>query len=126
MKNNCNMSSHMSMCISIATILSQSSLLLSAAEVAKVVVTPTMSIAAIQIASSEVFLIFIAAVILSSIAFLLKLLQNGNRPLFAASVRQSDRISAPLTYGIFRPVILMPKKTDWKNEKQLQYVLSHE
>ena len=41
-------------------------------------------------------------------------------------VRQSDRISAPLTYGIFRPVILMPKKTDWKNEKQLQYVLSHE
>ncbi len=42
------------------------------------------------------------------------------------SVRQSDRISAPLTYGIFRPVILMPKKMDWKNEKQLQYVLSHE
>ena len=32
-------------------------------------------------------------------------------------VRQSDRISAPLTYGIFRPVILMPKKMDWKNEK---------
>ena len=41
-------------------------------------------------------------------------------------VRQSDRILAPLTYGIFRPVILMPKKMDWKNEKQLQYVLSHE
>ncbi len=41
-------------------------------------------------------------------------------------VRQSDRISAPLTYGIFRPVILMPKKMDWNNEKQLQYVLSHE
>ncbi len=45
------------------------------------------------------------------------------RPIF---VRQSDRILAPLTYGIFRPVILMPKKMDWKNEKQLQYVLSHE
>ena len=41
-------------------------------------------------------------------------------------VRQSDRILAPLTYGIFRPVILMPKKMDWKNEKQLLYVLSHE
>jgi len=41
-------------------------------------------------------------------------------------VKQSDRISAPLTYGIFRPVILVPKKMDWKNEKQLQYVLSHE
>lgn len=42
------------------------------------------------------------------------------------SVRQSDRILAPLTYGILRPVILMPKKTDWKNTKQLLYVLSHE
>ena len=42
------------------------------------------------------------------------------------SIRQSDRISAPLTYGILRPVILMPKKTDWENVKQLQYVLSHE
>ena len=45
------------------------------------------------------------------------------RPIW---VRQSDRILTPLTYGIFRPVILMPKKMDWKNEKQLQYVLSHE
>lgn len=42
------------------------------------------------------------------------------------SVRQSDRISAPLTYGMFRPVILMPKRMDWNNEKQLQYILSHE
>ena len=41
------------------------------------------------------------------------------------SVRQSDRILAPLTYGILHPVILMPKKTDWKNTKQLLYVLSH-
>lgn len=41
-------------------------------------------------------------------------------------VRQSDRISAPLTYGVIHPVILMPKKTDWENVKQLQYVLSHE
>ena len=42
------------------------------------------------------------------------------------SVRQSDRIWAPLTYGIFRPVILLPKKMNWQNMKQLQYVLSHE
>lgn len=42
------------------------------------------------------------------------------------AVRQSDRISAPLTYGIFRPVILLPKKTDWQNERQLQYILAHE
>lgn len=42
------------------------------------------------------------------------------------SIRQSDRVSSPLTYGIFRPVILMPKQTNWENAGQLQYVLSHE
>lgn len=42
------------------------------------------------------------------------------------SIRQSDRISAPLTYGIFRPVILLPKKTDWENQSQLDYILYHE
>lgn len=41
-------------------------------------------------------------------------------------VRQSDRIAAPLSYGIIHPVILMPKKTDWGNTEQLQYVLLHE
>lgn len=45
------------------------------------------------------------------------------RPL---SIRQSDKITVPLTYGVFRPVILMPKQTDWKNTKQLRYVLLHE
>ncbi len=44
----------------------------------------------------------------------------------AAAVRQSDRISAPLTYGVFRPVILMPKTTDWGNGEDLAYVLEHE
>lgn len=41
-------------------------------------------------------------------------------------VRQSDRISTPLTYGIFHPVILIPKKTDWTDKNRLQYILSHE
>jgi len=41
-------------------------------------------------------------------------------------IMQSGRISTPLTYGIFRPVILISKKTDLKNEKQLQYILIHE
>lgn len=45
------------------------------------------------------------------------------RPL---SIRQSDKITVPLTYGVFRPVILMPKQTDWENTKQLRYVLLHE
>lgn len=42
------------------------------------------------------------------------------------SIRQSDRISSPLTFGILHPVILMPKKTDWENEDELKYVLEHE
>lgn len=41
-------------------------------------------------------------------------------------LRQSDRISAPLTYGVFRPVILLPKQTDWNDETTLAYVLTHE
>ena len=42
------------------------------------------------------------------------------------SIRQSGRFSTPLTYGVFRPVILMPISTDWENTKALQYVLTHE
>ena len=42
------------------------------------------------------------------------------------SIRQSSHFSAPLTYGIFRPVILMPTSTKWENTKSLQYVLAHE
>lgn len=42
------------------------------------------------------------------------------------SIRESSLISAPLTFGVLRPVILMPKKTDWENEIALQYVLKHE
>ncbi|MCG8501669.1 MAG: M56 family metallopeptidase [Firmicutes bacterium] len=41
-------------------------------------------------------------------------------------IRQSDKINAPLTYGIFRPVVLLPKKTDWTDETKLRYILSHE
>ena len=41
-------------------------------------------------------------------------------------IRQSGRISAPLTYGVFRPVILMPKTADWDDLDTLKYVLAHE
>lgn len=41
-------------------------------------------------------------------------------------IRQSDRIKAPLTYGVFRPVILLPRKTDWMDETKLRYILTHE
>lgn len=44
----------------------------------------------------------------------------------SVSIRQSDRISSPLTFGVLHPIILMPKKTDWNNETMLKYVLEHE
>ena len=46
-----------------------------------------------------------------------------NRPI---SIRRSGSINAPLTYGVFRPVILMPAQTDWADTKKLQYILAHE
>lgn len=41
-------------------------------------------------------------------------------------IKQLDCIPTPLTYGIFKPVILLPKSLDWENECQLDYILSHE
>ena len=41
-------------------------------------------------------------------------------------IRQFDQITAPLTYGVFRPVILMPKATHWEDLDTLHYALAHE
>lgn len=41
-------------------------------------------------------------------------------------IRQSGRILAPLTYGLFAPVILMPENTKWDESQELSYVLEHE
>lgn len=38
----------------------------------------------------------------------------------------SDKILSPLSYGILKPVILLPKNIDWSNETNLNYVLEHE
>jgi len=42
------------------------------------------------------------------------------------SVRQTGCISAPLSYGVFHPVILMPVNTDWNDKEKLFFVLEHE
>lgn len=42
------------------------------------------------------------------------------------SIHQTCCISAPLTFGIFRPVILMPIQTDWADARKMEYVLEHE
>ena len=45
------------------------------------------------------------------------------RPL---SIRSSDRIMTPLTYGYWHPVILLPKGMDQQDTQQLSYILQHE
>ena len=42
------------------------------------------------------------------------------------SVRVSDRVAAPLTYGLIRPVILLPRSMDGADGDALGYVLAHE
>lgn len=42
------------------------------------------------------------------------------------SIRQLDRIHSPLTYGIFHPVILLPKESLKQNPEALIYILTHE
>lgn len=44
----------------------------------------------------------------------------------AIRIRTSDRASAPLTYGVLRPVILLPSGTDQESERALSWVLEHE
>lgn len=42
------------------------------------------------------------------------------------ALRRSDRISTPLTYGILRPVILLPRGMDGQGDAAIHYVLAHE
>ena len=44
----------------------------------------------------------------------------------SVQIKQSDRIKAPMTYGLWNPVILLPKITDWQDGTKLRYVLTHE
>nr|WP_319487458.1 M56 family metallopeptidase [uncultured Caproiciproducens sp.] len=44
----------------------------------------------------------------------------------SVQIRQCDKIKAPLTYGVFHPVVLLPKATDWTDETRLRYILTHE
>ena len=52
------------------------------------------------------------------------LIKNG----FSSNIKLmvSDRIVSPLTYGVFRTKILLPKTMNSDNETQLRYVLLHE
>lgn len=52
--------------------------------------------------------------------------QGLRRQKNPVQVRVSDRIAAPLTYGLLRPVILLPKTMDLSDEEALLCVLTHE
>ena len=49
-----------------------------------------------------------------------------HRTIRLLQVRVSDRIHSPMTYGIFHPVILLPKKMNYQNSDLLTYTLTHE
>ncbi len=42
------------------------------------------------------------------------------------SVRLSGRVDAPMTYGLLRPVVLLPARTDWHDQTRLGLILGHE
>lgn len=41
-------------------------------------------------------------------------------------VRTSDRIPAPLTYGVLRPIILLPAGLEWPDKTALSFIFEHE
>ncbi len=51
---------------------------------------------------------------------------QANRIRRPMRIRFSNSISSPLTYGVFMPVILLPKDTNLDNEQQLHFILTHE
>lgn len=53
-------------------------------------------------------------------------LQENKLKWRTVKIKISADISAPLTYGLFFPVILIPKTTNLQNKEQLEYILTHE
>ena len=52
--------------------------------------------------------------------------QEGHALRRRVSVRLSGRVDAPVTYGLFRPVILLPADTDWRDADAMGFILAHE
>ena len=52
--------------------------------------------------------------------------QDGQTLRRRVSVRLSGRVDGPVTYGLFRPVILLPAHTDWRDTDALAFILAHE
>jgi beta-lactamase regulating signal transducer with metallopeptidase domain len=57
---------------------------------------------------------------------LVKAWLSRHKSIRPISVRQSDKIRSPLTYGVFRPVILLPAEASFLDDDKLRYILAHE
>ncbi|MGE7024394.1 M56 family metallopeptidase [Solibacillus cecembensis] len=51
---------------------------------------------------------------------------NDHKLKRTIQIAVSDRITTPLTYGILKPVILLPKSTNWEVAESIQFILTHE
>lgn len=52
--------------------------------------------------------------------------QKAHPTLIPLQIKVCEAVSAPLAYGLLRPVVLLPGDTDWSDENQLTYALTHE
>lgn len=52
--------------------------------------------------------------------------QNKNKLIRDVEIRESAQISTPLSYGLIKPVILIPKNLNKENTVLLEYILTHE
>lgn len=52
--------------------------------------------------------------------------QEEHPTLLPVQIKICDAINSPMAYGLLWPVVLLPENTDWADEDQLTYVLTHE
>ena len=52
--------------------------------------------------------------------------QYNHRVKRFIQIKQSDKITTPLTYCILHPVVLLPKVIDYSDIQQIEYILTHE
>ena len=52
--------------------------------------------------------------------------QRAHPTPLPVQIKVSRAVNTPLAYGLLRPVILLPADTDWSDEDQLTYILTHE
>lgn len=52
--------------------------------------------------------------------------QKHNSTFRSISIKKSDRITSPLTFGVLRPTIILPNIVELYEEEELKHILAHE